>query len=334
MLRCCIVCRAAESPDLQLKYCGGCQSALYCSQACQKIDWRKQHNKLCKLLNVGHGGMQVRNPFHMSRSIELKEEFESIELSLGEDMKRFFKLFEESTFDGRRVAARKMREIAERQTNIQRKALLFHSLHFLARFSDSKMLSWPSSPLLVLLQFVGPNVLIGGEDAPLQERETRFTLLHRLADLANPSDYTTHKNQLILAKQFIEHGANVNAASIPNGTTPLHHACHACNVTNLDFIELLLEKGADPNTQDHTGKTPLMCTTPATPGATKFLLKWPTTDVNIATRSGLTILARVREAAECLAGESARPDNPDQIQHQFLLQQWRDIEVMLVERSP
>jgi hypothetical protein len=54
------------------------------------------------------------------------------------------------------------------------------------------MLSWPNSPLLVLLQFVDPNVLIGDE-------ETRVTLLHTLADLADPFDYSTHENQVILA---------------------------------------------------------------------------------------------------------------------------------------
>jgi hypothetical protein len=31
--------------------------------------------------------------------------------------------------------------------------------------------------------------------------------------------------------------------------------------------------------------------------------------------------------------EIARPDNPEQVQHHFLLQQWRDIEGMLVERG-
>jgi hypothetical protein len=61
-----------------------------------------------------------------------------------------------------------------------------------------------------------------------------------LTDLADPSDYSTHENQLILAKQLIKHGANVNALSQPKDCTPLHNACWVIRVTNLDFIELLL----------------------------------------------------------------------------------------------
>jgi hypothetical protein len=99
------------------------------------------------------------------------------------------------------------------------------------------MLSWPNSQLLVLLRFVDPNVLCGRESPPLQEGEVRATPLHILADLAAPSDVSTHDNQLVLAKQLIEHGANVNAVSGPWGRTPLHFACHWNNATNLDFVE-------------------------------------------------------------------------------------------------
>jgi hypothetical protein len=93
------------------------------------------------------------------------------------------------------------------------------------------------------------------------------------------------------------------------------------------------EKGADPNAQHHLGFTPLMYTTPFAPGAAKFLLNWPTTDVNITTRSGASFLAGVRETLKCFSDEVARPDNPDKVQHEVLLQQWRDIEEMLVERG-
>jgi hypothetical protein len=128
-----------------------------------------------------------------------------------------------------------MSKIAERQTKNYQKCLLFHSLIFLVR-SDSEMLSWPNSPLLVMLQFVDRNVLFGYDDAPLEEGETRESPLQYVTDLANPFDYSTHEKQLILAKQLIDHGTNVNAISIPKVATPLHHACYAGNVTNSTLL--------------------------------------------------------------------------------------------------
>jgi hypothetical protein len=292
----------------------------------------KQHKKLCKLLNVGNGDMQVRSRTHTRSSIDLQERLEGNERMFSEDMKRFFNLFEESTFEGSRAAARKMKKIAKRQTKDSQKYMLIDSLIFLIR-CDSEMLSWPNSPLLILLQFVDPNVLSGDEDEALQEEEMRYTPLHQLADLADCSDYLTHKNQLILAKQLIERGANVNAVTIPHGGTPLHQACSSCNVTNLDFVELLLEEGADPNAQDSTGLTPFMYTDPGAPGAVKFLLNWPSTDVNITTGSGASFLADVQKAIAAYSGKVARPRNPDRVQHQFLFQQWSEIEEMLVVKG-
>jgi hypothetical protein len=76
-----------------------------------------------------------------------------------------------------------------------------------------------------------------------------------------------------------------------------------------------------------------MFTTPDAPGAAKFLLNWPTTDVNITTPSGESFLAVVQMVITDYTAEAVRPDNPDQVQDQFLLQQWHEIEGMLVERG-
>jgi hypothetical protein len=130
MLRCCIICRAKASPDVQLQYCAVCQSALYCSKDCQGKDWRK-HKKICKLLNVGHGDMQVRSIDHTRKSLRLKKAFETQERSLNEGTKRFFILFDESTFERSQAAARNMRKIAERQTRNNQRFMLLYSYSFL-----------------------------------------------------------------------------------------------------------------------------------------------------------------------------------------------------------
>jgi hypothetical protein len=333
MPRSCSVCKAVASPQL---YCSVCHSALYCSRACQREDWKKRHNKICKLLNVGHGDMQVRHDDHTRQAIRLKEDFEINQRMIDEDedANNFFQLFREgSTLEESLPALFYMQQIADRQPEQNYRLLLDHSLRFLIR-SDPKKLLWPTSPLLVILQYIDPDVLLGDEHVVLQEGENNQTLLHVLADLADPFDYSTHGNQVILAKQLIEHGANVNAVSIPKNETPLHAACYSGCVTNLDFIELLLKEGADPNAQDHMGRTPLMYTIQLAPGAAKFMLNWPTTDVNITARSGETFRASIKKAIAYFAYRNALPDNPERAQHQFLLQQWREIEEMMVARGP
>jgi hypothetical protein len=123
MTKSCIVCRAVASQDILLQYCDACQSAMYCSRACQRKDWKKRHRKICKFLNVGHGDVQVRTGNHKSQSSMVKKEFETAELCLNEDGKQFFKLFQESTFEGSRAAALEMMNIAKRQTKERKKFL-------------------------------------------------------------------------------------------------------------------------------------------------------------------------------------------------------------------
>jgi hypothetical protein len=315
MSKSCCLCKTVESKYIPILCCGACQSVLYCSKVCQKEDW-KAHKKICKSLNVGDGAMQVRIPVHMKNAAEAEANFEEIEQTLDEDCKQFFKLFTESTFEGRQAAARKMKKIARRLTKNDRTVLLFHSFYLLIH-SDSEKILWPNSPLLVLLQFVDPNFLMGDE----HEHKIRVTPLHKLACTVDPSDYSTQENQLPLGRQLIEHGANVNAVTFPSSDTPLHCACHSYNTTNLDFIQLLLENGAGPNTQNSLGETPLMYTSMMAPGAAKFLLEWPTTNINIISRSGASFLADARGAVHHFSHSVPIPDNADRAKHQFLLQQ-------------
>jgi ankyrin repeat protein len=108
-----------------------------------------------------------------------------------------------------------------------------------------------------------------------EELATGPTPLHHLSYQADPQDRFFHKNQVILWQQLFRHGANANLADVlPAGRAPLHIACHSRSVTNLDFIQLLLEMGASPNVQNVLyGMTPVMPTIPMAPGAAKFLLE-------------------------------------------------------------
>jgi hypothetical protein len=197
------------------------------------------------------------------------------------------------------------------------------------------MLSWPNSPLLVTLHFIDLNELFG------EEGGTNVTPLHtplqHLAELAAASEYLTHVNQLVLVKQLIEHGTNVNVLSSPHGmiATPLHLACLLAFVTNLDFIELLLaEKGADPNAQDHFGENTVDVHHPVCSRCSQI-----STELAYHGRQyyraiwRVLPLGRVRLTITTLSDKVALPDNPCQIQDQFQIQQWRDIEEMLVERG-
>jgi hypothetical protein len=107
---------------------------------------------------MGREHIQARTGGHTRLSIASKELFELGQRTLDEDMKRFFRLFQESTFEGSQAAARKMKKIAKGQGKHNQKFLLFHSLRFLAH-STSEMLLCPNSPFLVMLQFVDSNVL-------------------------------------------------------------------------------------------------------------------------------------------------------------------------------
>jgi hypothetical protein len=120
-------------------------------------------------VTYGSRVMQVWRDFHTSRKNDLKEAFEGEGCCLRGDMKRFFKLFEDSTFEGSRTASLEMTKIVKRHIKQNQMFMLFGSL-YLHVHSDTKMLSWPNtSPLFVLLQFVDPNAMSEDEHEPLQE---------------------------------------------------------------------------------------------------------------------------------------------------------------------
>jgi hypothetical protein len=322
-----------------------CKSVLYCSKICQKQDW-KQHKEICKFLCVGDGSIQLRRDDRVEGSIANWVLFEEDKRRFDEDGKQFFRLFSESSLEGRQAAAKTMKEIAARQNKHNKGFWLFHSLILLA-YSKSKMLLWPNSPLLVLLEIVGPHVLSPGID--------RITLLHQLARLADPSDCSTHENQLILGRQLIEHGASVNSVMYPDVKSSLHFACHTGVVTNFAFIQLLLENGADPNAQNEYGATPLPRTIYHSPAAAELFLECQSTDVNVTTGKGCSFLAMVRFKNVSVTTKKGysflamirlniksfldvivrfpNSDHPEVVKARFVLQQWCEIQEILVEKG-
>jgi hypothetical protein len=207
-----------------------------------------------------------------------------------------------------------------------------------AQFSRTNI----NSPLRILLHFVDANVRWAtAEEDPGEDLATGPTLLHLLSHEADPYDHSVHRNQVILGQQLFRHGANPNLGTLSNGYSPLYIACKSGVVTNLDFIQLLLENGASPNAQDVIGWTPVMNAVTMSPGAAKFLLEWstpPTTDIHITSRTGMTLLDvvrfRINSTIDDYPDETTSPENPEQrVKGAFLLQQWREIETMLVERG-
>jgi ankyrin repeat protein len=64
-----------------------------------------------------------------------------------------------------------------------------------------------------------------------------------------------HPDFVALARLLLEHGADPNSRN-DMGWTPLHYAC-AIDARDKDMVELLLESGADPNAATNRGETPL-----------------------------------------------------------------------------
>ncbi len=231
--------------------------------------------------------MQMKELEATSSAILANEALERMRRAVSEDadFAQFCKLFQESKPGGRRATALKMKQIALRKEQHERDLWLFSILNELVHF-DVDRLTWSNSPLLVLLECRDPTALLGGIRHPM--------LLNWLAQVMHPDGHrTSYANQILLARQLVEYGVDANAAVMQNGTTPLHTACCTTGVINLDFIDFLLQSGANFNSRKYRGATPLIWTMRWAPGAAEVLIEWPATDLNIVDQKGLSMLTFV-----------------------------------------
>ena len=103
----------------------------------------------------------------------------------------------------------------------------------------------PYSPLLVLLQ--------SGLDLSTL-KNSNANHLYSLAQESSATSTSRNRNQVIIGKQLLEiGGANPSNFCDERHSFPLFNACYSNQPTNLEFIELLLEHGADRNMESLGG---------------------------------------------------------------------------------
>ncbi|EJK46902.1 hypothetical protein THAOC_34406, partial [Thalassiosira oceanica] len=97
----------------------------------------------------------------------------------------------------------------------------------------------PYSPILALLQ--------SGLDLSMQE-DSSANFLYSLSQSSSATSTSRNRNQVTIGRQLLEiGGADPNLFCGRGQAFPLFDACYSNQPTNLEFIELLLEHGADRN---------------------------------------------------------------------------------------
>lgn len=170
--------------------------------------------------------------------------------------------------------------------------VFMHAMCCLLLYAKPWQIDLPTSPLKILLQV--------GVDANAIPENGVYNCLTLLA--AQHSEKGSFKqNQVTIARNLVEAGADVNRSSLRDGAgliAPLYFACFSTHYTNLDFIQLLLENGANPNQQTVDGMTPLLASLEMAVGAAIFVLKFKhankvEVDPNVRNNRGETLWSRL-----------------------------------------
>lgn len=336
-------CHKACGPE---RVCPLCRSVPYCSRKCQKAHY-KTHKKICNSLNATNA-QQLRHPDHLDVHEHLDDQI------LIDSLTKFspfclelWDLFKTAKKDKDTARIRtKMNFLAQRIDFPEKHIFLLKVIPFILRVKQWK-LTQPTSIVLVLLS--------SGIDLSTYEttrcKLTLGTPFNTLSMMSSATDPHVNMNQVIVGRQLIEAGANVNLRSGEDDDTPLHVACSSTVPTNLDFVQLLLDNGADPNLTNSLGATPLMMTIKMSMPAAKFLLTYDYSkhdcsipiDVNSGLLHGQTMLRATRGEIAYLEHQRAikrlglpstakglwlKTASEDELSH--LLQQMQEVEGLLV----
>lgn len=294
---CCAYCGVTGK---RFPCCSRCEAVCYCSEDCQVYHW-KEHQKICNILNVGDAAQIFDKEKHMSsdvRGFRAVAHLAAAPYASQQAWKVFI------TEDDNPKTAAKIKNLLKRLSSTEKTKCLSDMLHALI-LMPTKMLKRETSPFLLLLKMeegVHPDTVITTESTQT------FSALHLLGGLAARDNIQTHVNQRLLAKQLIQAGADVNIKTpskqgFSYNNTPLHYAARPEEVTNLSFIKLLLDHGADPNIQTIPyGETVLTYNNKCSISAAKFLLNYSNSivagavDWRIKKENGTTFLGIVRHS--------------------------------------
>ena len=147
----------------------------------------------------------------------------------------------------KQVAARakKMKDLARvliSQNQVDVVHRTFHRMMKIMLRDEPWRVEQPYSPILALLQ--------SGLDLSTLEDKGH---LNSLAQESSATSTSRNRNQVIIGRQLLEIGGE-NPNSIYDGHDfPLFNACYSNQPSNLEFIELLLEHGADRNMESLGG---------------------------------------------------------------------------------
>ena len=328
-----------------------CRAVPYCSVGCQRKAW-KQHQKICSSLNVGKA-QQIRHPDH-AKSQNLSAKLMAGLATFSTKSRQLFAIF--MSEDPSNATLAKMKTIASQIDLVERESLMFLSIGILLGI-ESKLIKRPTSPLLILLDSgVNSDLFDSGVGSDFlshppntrEPDENSITGLHFLTKFTE-SDESIFKRQVILAKQLIGAGADVNArASVSYyHNSPLHFACASSVVNNIDLVQLFLDSGSNPNQQNLFGETPLMYTMKMAMPVAKLLLTYDSKvpiDVNVRTVNGSTFLGGLNDCIEQVQRQRNRAavgifDPGDEkgwtnvAQYDYLLQQTKEVQQLLIERN-